>query len=105
MKKVFLMFSFIVICLTLMLILSTEVDAKTLTPVAFDKNTRYEVVKLYDEMPNTFEAVINLDQNFKASGVIFGNQSSKLDKYVEDSINFAVYGNGNPRIGYKLPSG
>lgn len=105
MNKIISIISIFTIVLTIVCMSSNKVSAQTLTPVTFDKNTRYEVVKLYDKMPNTFEAVINIDESFTSSGVIFGNQYCKMDAYVLDSINFSIFGNGNPRIGYKLPSG
>ena len=60
MKKIISMISIFTIDLTIVCMTSNMVSAQTLTPVTFDKNTRYEVVKLYDKMPNTFEAVINI---------------------------------------------
>ncbi len=74
MKKIISILSILTIAFTIICLASNKVSASTLTPVVFDKNTRYEVVKLYDKMPNTFETVINIDENFKANGVIFGNQ-------------------------------
>ena len=91
MKKIISIISIFTIVLTIVCMSSNKVSAQTLTPVTFDKNTRYEVVKLYDKMPNTFEAVINIDESFTASGVIFGNQYCKMDAYVLDSINFSIF--------------
>ena len=106
MKKIISIISILTIAFTIICLASNKVSAQTLTPVSFDKNTRYEVSKLYDEMPNTLEAIINIDENFKANGVIFGNQYNKAHQhFIIDAIDFSIFGNGNPRIGYKLPNG
>ena len=85
--------------------LPISTKAQTLTPVEFSKETRYELERLYDKMPNTFEALVKLPQTYSAGGVIFGNQACKLSTYVLNSIDFSIFRNGYPRIGYKLPSG
>ena len=105
MKKIVSIITLFTIVMTLSCLFAAKTQAATLTPVKFDENTRYELANLYTEMPNTFEAVVNLDKNYNSNGVIFGNQYAKMDDYVKDAINFSIFSNGNPRIGYKLPSG
>lgn len=79
------------------LALQTE-NAKAAGDIEWNTEDKYETAKVFDRMPNTFEATIQLDPSVKNEGTIIGN----ID-YNVNCINFGVTAQGYPFVVYNSP--
>ena len=102
MKKVYSLILVLSICAAA-IFAAVSANAADKATVSFNAQTQYKASAAYAEPINTFEAVVNLPENFNSStrgGVIIGNYG-----YGNPNVSFEIHNSGRPRLYITEPSG